>query len=48
LIDVCISVVTDIHKDKYDDEDNKHYIYEAAMEAVFGPTIWEWKKKQLK
>jgi len=24
------------------DEDSEHYIYEAAMEAVYGKKIWDW------
>lgn len=25
-----------------EDDDDEHYIYEAAMEAVFGKNVWKW------
>ena len=30
----------------YFDDDLKGYIYEAAVEAVYGKSFWEWRKKQ--
>ncbi len=33
-------------KDGYEREDFKHYVYEAAMEAVYGKEYWDWHKKQ--
>lgn len=27
-------------------KDFKHYIYEAAMEAVYGKDFWKWRNKQ--
>jgi hypothetical protein len=48
LISECKAVTEHIYKDKYDDEDNKHYIYEAAIKAVFGDKYWVWKTKQCK
>jgi len=38
VIDVVQGVVRDGHPSK----DFQHYIYEAAMEAVYGKDIWEW------
>ena len=33
-------------KDGYEDEDLRSYIYEAAMEAVYGPGYWPWRRSQ--
>jgi len=30
----------------YWDDDLKHYIYEAAMEAVYGKDFWQWRRSQ--
>ena len=30
--------------DKYEDEDFKYYVYEEAIEAVYGKSFWEWKR----
>lgn len=32
-------------QDRHEDDDFSHYVYEAAMEAVYGQAYWEWKKK---
>jgi len=28
------------------DENLEHYIYEAAMEAIYGPDVWKWVNEQ--
>lgn len=28
------------------DEDADHYVYEAAIEAVYGKSFWAWRNKQ--
>ena len=28
------------------DDDSSHYIYEAAVEAVYGKSIWQWVNGQ--
>ena len=30
----------------YEDDDFKHYVYEAAMEAVYGKQYWPWRNAQ--
>jgi hypothetical protein len=30
------------------DTDAEHWIYEAAMEAVYGKDVWNWVNKMLK
>lgn len=32
--------------DKYEDDDFSHYVYEAAMEAVYGRGFWDWRNAQ--
>lgn len=42
----CISEIEkEVAADRYyDDRDDRQYIYESAMEAVYGAKIWEWKR----
>jgi hypothetical protein len=30
----------------YEDEDFKHYVYEAAMIAIYGPDYFKWRNSQ--
>ena len=47
LKNTVISCVDQAVKDQYWDEDNAHYIYEAAMEAVYGRGFFQnWYNKQ--
>jgi hypothetical protein len=42
-------VVSGIEKaveDQFMDDDFKHYVYEAAVEAVYGKDFWKWRNKQ--
>ena len=32
--------------DQYEDEDFRAYVYEAAMEAFYGPGYWPWRRSQ--
>lgn len=32
--------------DEYESDDFQHYVYEAAMEAVYGPGYWKWRNAQ--
>ncbi len=49
LRNLCIGHVEEVAEDPYayDDDDIDHYIYEAAMEAVYGSDIWKWMNKQV-
>jgi hypothetical protein len=33
-------------KDKYEDDDFQHYVYEAAMEAIYGPDYFKWRNSR--
>jgi hypothetical protein len=46
VIEMCKDHIANIENDEHDD-DTDHYIYETAMEAVFGPKVWEWINKRL-
>lgn len=41
-----IDYITALANDEYDDEDFKQWIYEAALEAMYGGQIWSWKNKR--
>lgn len=48
LVITCILIVAEMHSKRYADEvDDKHYIYEEAMKAVFGPDYFKWENKVL-
>ena len=31
----------------HEDDDDQHYIFEAALEALYGKDIWDWIQEQL-
>jgi len=33
-------------KENKEDDDFEHYVYEAAIEAVYGKDFWKWYNKQ--
>jgi len=41
VIETCVSHITEIANGDYD-TDGKHWVYESAMEAVFGESVWTW------
>jgi len=44
---LVIKTIHDMAKDDYcDDNDDKQWIYEAAVEAVFGGDVWSWVREQ--
>jgi len=48
LIKLCQSHIDDMEGDDYNsDNDDKEYIYEAAIEAVFGKNVWPWINAQV-
>lgn len=46
LIEVCDAHVEELDKNGYADDDSSHYIYEAAMTAIYGPNIFKWINKK--
>lgn len=47
LITCCEEYMNELEVTGYVDEDSEHYIYEAAIEAIYGPNVWNWINKQL-
>ena len=44
LRETCAQVMEEIAINGYS-KDGDHYIYEAALESIYGPNVWEWKNK---
>jgi len=42
LIEYCLSGIDEAARVGYIDKNFDHWVYEAALEAVFGPEIWTW------
>ena len=48
VIMLCTSYVAAIAEAKWEQSDSKQYIFEAAMEAVYGgEEVWKWINKKL-
>lgn len=45
LIDLCKKYVESLEKEGYVDDDLINYIYESAMEAVYGEKCWDYINK---
>lgn len=43
VVKACEAYVDELYNDHYDNVDHRQWIYEAALEAVFGDGIWQWK-----
>jgi len=48
LIITCKEHITVMSGGSYCDNDDEHYIYETAMEAVYGSDIWLGVNKQMR
>ena len=42
---ICQDYIDDLDDLRCVDEDHSHYIFECAMEAVFGKSVWGWINK---
>ena len=48
VIMLCTSYVSTIAEAKWEQSDSKRYIFEAAMEAIYGGSeVWHWINKKL-
>lgn len=45
LIKMVESHIKDIAEKGYADEDDKNYIFEMAMNTIYGKNIWKWYNK---
>jgi len=46
LVNLITGGVAQSILDGYQDDDFDHFVYEAAMTAVYGEAYWEWRRKQ--
>lgn len=44
---LCQGCIDCLARDGYVSEDYDHYVYETAMETVFGKNVWEWVNSRL-
>lgn len=42
LIEMCKDFLNQIEKENYYSEELEHYIFEKAIESVFGKNVWEY------
>ena len=42
LVKMIVDGVNESIANGYEDDDFPHYVYEAAMEAVYGKDYWDW------
>lgn len=47
LKEICQNYINDLEKNAYVDEDYEHYIFEIAMECIFGEDVWKWINKKV-
>ena len=45
---LCREYIEELDREDYVDDDLETYIFEAAIEAVFGKDVWIWINKRLK
>jgi hypothetical protein len=43
---ICQDYIDDLANKGYVDEDHSHYIFETAMNCVFGSEVWQWINKR--
>jgi len=48
LIDICEKYIDDLDKQGWVDDDMYHYIFETAIETVYGKPIWAWIREKKK
>jgi len=46
LINAIVTGVLVMDKEQFEDEDFKHFVFEAAMEAVYGKDYWIWRNSR--
>ena len=47
LKEICQNYIDDLEKNAYADEDYEHYIFETAMNCIFGKDVWKWINERL-
>jgi hypothetical protein len=46
LREMVIAGINKAADERYQDDDFAHYVYEAAMTAVYGPDFFAWRNRQ--
>ena len=44
---VCQAHIDALANGEYESDDTEHYIYEEAMNALFGKGVWKWINKHM-
>jgi hypothetical protein len=47
LIETVKASIAIIQEEKYEPKNFRHYVFEAAMEAIYGSKIWDWYKNHV-
>lgn len=47
LREYCQEYIDHLDKNGYEDDDIQHYIYEEALQAIFGRDVFGWINKQI-
>jgi 5-methylcytosine-specific restriction endonuclease McrBC regulatory subunit McrC len=42
LIELCNYILKEIYEHKYNKDDNQYYIYETALEVIYGEKVFKW------
>jgi hypothetical protein len=48
LKEQCAQYITEIIRTGWADDDIEHYIFEAALSAVYGNSVWEWVNSRIR
>lgn len=48
LISVCDTYLTEVESGNSEDSDTPHYIFEKAMELVYGKEVWKYINAKIK
>lgn len=48
ILNGCITYIEALNSSAHGLDDIEHYIFERAMEAVFGKDVWEWVNERLR
>jgi hypothetical protein len=46
VVKQCAEYIKQLSADGYYDDDTKQYIFEAAVEAVYGRDVWDWVREK--
>lgn len=48
LMNICGEYLTEVEKGESEDSDTPHFIFETALECVYGKEVWEWIREMQK